>query len=41
VSSNTPSLVPPPIPVSPASSSLVVSDTVLGMSSNPLPKDSY
>ena len=35
VSPNTSSLVPPPIPVSPASSSLAVSDTVLGMSSNP------
>ena len=35
VSPNTPSLVPPPTPASPASSSLVVSDAVLGMSLNP------
>ena len=35
VSPNTPSLVPPPISVPPDSSSLVVSDSVLGMSSHP------
>ena len=35
VSPNTPSLVPPPMSVPPDSSSLVVSETVLGMSSNP------